>query len=495
MSELTLMLWIGLGAFALFVFVLFVQLRRLNKTLRQREAELKNSFAIQNTLHTELDELKKQIEVSIMNDRLTGLPARKIFEDRLAQILNQSKRHHLLFAVLFLGLDGFEMVNDALGMDVGDTLLKQVAVRLRASIRRVDTVSRFSGDGFAFLLPQLAKPETAAYVAQRLLDVIAQPFHIHGQDVFITASIGIAVHPNDGDEPVSLIRFADSALHQAKIHGHNHYQFYHKDMYGLSQREFALNAGLRKASVYQEFLVYYQPQVTLEFKKIINMGVVLCWQHPDFGFIRAPEFMHLAENSGMAIPIGEWVLRSACQQLQVWKAHGFQPDTISLTISLRQLENPHFTYRIMQIIKENNLDPSHIVFEIAEAVLLSTSTLVGKNLHLLRQLGIRLGVNDLGTGNIALQNLRSYPIDYIKIAPVLVQEMTVNKESYEIVKMIIALGEALRLKVIADGVLSETQKELLQSLGCRLQQGGYFSQLLSSQEFTSAIENHIVQLS
>lgn len=494
MSQFTIWLTIVGSIFVLLSLFFLKRLIQLKKTLAHKETELKKEIDVQHVLSSELTNLKNQVEITSVNDQLTGLPGRKIFEDRLTQILNQSKRHNLVFAVLFLGLDGFEMVNDALGLNVGDELLVEAADRLRACIRKMDTISRFSGDGFVFLLPQLAKPETAAYVAQRMLDVIAQPFKLHGQDVFITACIGIAVHPNDGDEALSLIRFADSALHQAKLRGHNHYQFYRKEMYGLSQREFALNSSLRRASIYQELSLYYQPQVDVQSKKIINMSTVLRWHHPDFGLVDAAEFMHLAENSGIIIPMGEWILRSICQQFQAWAAMGFNPNTMSVGITLRQLENPHFTYRVLQIIQESKLDPTCMVFEISEKVLLSQSTLLEKNLHMLKQLGIRLGINDLGTGNIALQHLRNFPLDNIKISHELIKDITVNKEAEAIVKMIIALGDTLKLKVIADGVESLNQKELLQQLGCRYMQGGYFSPPLTSLDFTSTVENKIVQL-
>lgn len=493
MSQMILVLLLCSGIILISTLFYAMQFLHLKKALHSRELELKNRMEVQKQLNSEITDLKHQVESTIVNDALTGLPGRHIFDDRLMQVLNQSKRHNLIFAILFLGLDGFEMVNDALGMDVGDELLREVAIRLRSSVRKMDTICRFGGDSFVLLLPQLSKPETAAYVAQRLLDAIAQPFKLHGQEVFITASIGIAVHPIDGDEMAALIRFADSALHQAKLRGHNHYQFYRKEMYGLSQREFALNTDLRRATLYQELHLYYQPLVDLESKKIINMSTVLRWQHPDFGLMDADVFMHLAENSGIAIPIGEWVLRSACQQFQAWDALGFNPNSVSVTVTLRQLENPHFTYRVLQIIQENKMNPSCIVFEISENVLSTQSNLVEKNLHMFKQMGVRLGINDLGTGNIALQHLRHFPIDTIKISKPLIHDVTINQEAEAIVKLLIALGDTLKLKVIADGVDSQHQKQVLQQLGCRYMQGQYFSKPLLSRDFTSMVENQIVQ--
>ncbi len=459
------------------------QVSRLKKKLATTEAQLQKETQLQRERSQELTKLRNEVNYNSMHDPVTNLPSRQVFEDRLMQAFNQSKRYRLVFGVLFLNIDGFKNINDALGYDAGDTVLKEISKRFLANIRSVDTVSRFGGSEFAFVLLQLAKAETAAYVAKRLLDVISQPFIVNEQELFLTASIGIAIYPNDGDQAQILLKNADNALNQAKSRGCNTYQFYREEMHALSRRELMLTSRLLSESVYQELSIYYHPQVNVQTKKITCVEAILHWEHPDFGSIALPEFLRLAENNGKIIAIGEWFLLNACQQFQKWKSIKFRPESISVKISSRQLESPHFTYRVSQILQETNLEPNCLMLEIAEGMLLSKLDLVEKSIYMLKHLGVQIAIDNFGTGNLSLQHLKHFPMDCLRIDSSLTQDITINQDSVAIAKMIIALANSLHLKMIAEGVDTLKQKQLLESLGCQIMQGKLFSEPLLAEEF------------
>jgi len=487
---------LSISVLAVFILGFFLQRRsrellRLQTNLSKVELDLAKEVDKKNIQNNEVAALKNRIETNILNDALTGLPSRQIFTDRLQQVLHQSARYNMAFAILFLNLDRFKIINDTLGLNAGDEILKEAAVRMQSSIRQLDSLARFGGDEFVFILTQLAKPETAVYVAQRLLETIAQPFHIQDQDVFITASIGIAIYPNDGDNSDVLLKNADNALHQAKRHGSNNYQFYQKEMYNLSRRELILNSSLRSKAIYRELQVYYQPQLNVEMKKIISMEAILQWQHPDFGHVPQEEFFPLAEATGIIVPIGDWLLRTACQQFKKWQSLTVFPQYLAVKISARQLESPHFAFTVSQILQELQLHPSVLMLEISEMMLYAKTGMIEKSLHMLKHLGIQIGLSDFGTGKLALQDLRSFPISYLKIAGALVKEIG-NKETGAIIQMIIALGNTLGLRVIAEGVENEDQKRLLIHAGCILMQGSYFSSPILAQDYSDIFEKNII---
>lgn len=468
----------------LFPLRIIRQLKRLRDDISTLNTQLQNKTTEATSFSTELTELKTRFDDNVLHDSLTGLPSRQVFEDRLMQTLHQSKRHQLLFGVLFLDINGFKMINNALGYDVGDQLLKQVAERLKNTIRKVDTVCRFNGDEFVVLLPQIAKPETCVYIAQRLLEVISQPFIVLEKELYITASVGITIFPTDGEEMGILIRNADNALQQAKARGCNTYQFYREEMNMLSQRELALNLGLRNAAVYQEFIILYQPEVDVKSQQIICMEALLRWQHPDFGLIAPLEFLRLAEYSGKIIEIGDWVLRTACQQFDKWQKNGFALKRMSVNISIKQLENPHFIYKLSQILQETNMKPDLLVLEISEGGFHKTE-LLEKSLKMLKNIGVQIAIDEFGTGRLSLQELMHFSIDYLKIDGALIKDITTNPENEAIVKMIIALATTLRQGVVANRIETREQKDLLEKLGCHVMQGYFFSVPRPAADFTS----------
>lgn len=480
---------------AIFVFSLVFFLRKLSRLKKQvasLTSQLDKEIANEKTVLLELSELKKQYDQNISYDILTGLPNRQVFEDRLLQVVNQSKRYQLSFGVLFLDIDGFNVINNALGHEVGDELLKLISVRLLSALRQVDTVCRFSGDEFVLLVPQISKSEVCAYIAQRLLDSLSQSFQVRSHNLFITASIGIAVYPIDGEEGQLLLANADTALCQAKSLGSNHYQFYRQEMYSLSMRELALQSSLRDASIYKDFMIFYQPEVNTKTKEITCMEALLRWQHPDFGVVTPREFLRLAENSGKIIEIGEWVLHSVCQQFQKWKSSDFHLQKISVNISLRQLENPHFVYKLSQILHETGMEPKSLVLEIIDDVF-HRLDLLEKSLHMLKQLGVQMAIDDFGTGHLSLSQLKRFSIDYLKIDSVLIQDSMSNPEGESIIKMIVSLAESLHSVAIAKGVETHEQKKLLEKLNCHLMQGHLFSIPRKPEEFTSSLEKAICE--
>jgi len=491
-----ILLGLSILSIILLGYGLFANVRHLShikEKLAASEVALAKGVELERALNVELADMKHKIERNIVSDSLTGLPGWQIFEDRLKQVLNQSKRHNLTFAVLFLDLDDFKIINDVLGLEAGDELLKEVAGRLQGAVRQMDTVCRFTGDEFVFILPQVSKPETSAYVAQRLLNVVSQPFRIRDQELFITASVGIAIFPNDGEDVSILLQNAESALHQAKSHGDNNYQFYRREMHMISRRELILTSALHGANIHKEFSLCYQPQINIETKKIVCMETFMRWQHPDFGAISHDDFLRFAENTGTILVIGEWILRNACQQFLTWQSQGLDPHKIAVNVSLRQLENPHFSYNVSNVLKDLNLNPDYLILQISEMMLLTKLGLIEKTLRMLKQLGVNIGVTDFGTGNIALQHLRSFPLSYLKLSNELISDITTNEDTKAIVKMIAALAVTLQLQVIVDGVENQEQKVSLKELGCHLMQGNIFSPPLRAEEFTALVVEKIVE--
>ncbi len=459
------------------------------KKIKQKNKTLENSFQQEQEkkqlLKEELNTLQQKIAQDLLADPLTGLSGRKIFEDHLTLTINQSLRHQLTFSVMFLDLDRFHIINDTFGYEHGDHLLKEVAERLSSCVRQVDTVSRLGGDKFVFIFSQIAKAETAAYIAQRLLDAIAEPFVIQGQELYVTASIGITIFPHDGNDEETLMKYADIALHQAKLQGRNSYQFFREEMHTLSKRELLLSSCLRNETVFQNFVVYYQPRVDVATKKVVSMEAILQWNHPEFGRVTFEEIFCLAEKNNSISIINEWLLRTASQDLLKWHAHDFNPQSISIPIPLKQLENAHFIQTISNILQETHLTASSLIFEITEPSLLTKIEVIEKMLHMLKRLGIQIAINNFGASHLPLQQLRRLPIDIFKMDRSIIFDITSNKESEAIIKMIIALANSFEASVVAEGVENAAQKNTLTALGCTIMQGTVFSQPALADEFSA----------
>ncbi len=426
-------------------------------------------------------------------DSLTSLPNRILFKDRLYQSLVMAKRHQRLLAILFLDLDNFKRINDTLGHPAGDELLKQAAVRLSNYIRKSDSISRYSadefstvlarlgGDEFTILLTEIAQAHDTIKVAQRILDAIAQPFDIEGQEVFITASIGIAIYPIDGEDVDTLLKNCDTAMYHAKNEGRNNYKFYEQSLNKTALDILTLENNLRKALDKQEFIVYYQPRIDIRTRNIVGLEALIRWRHPQKGMIPPSEFIPMAEENGLIVPIGEWVLNEACKQNKTWQAKGFAPVFISVNLSGKQFKQQNLIKVIQQALSETALDPRYLELEITESIIQDTGS-TAVILCDLRNLGLKISVDDFGTGYSSLSYLRRFPVDALKIDRSFVKDATKDMDSAAIVKAIIAMSHCLKLRVVAEGVETEEQLKFLSDEGCDEFQGYLISPPLPADE-------------
>jgi diguanylate cyclase (GGDEF)-like protein len=478
-----IVLVLSLGLFGQIFYFL-----RLRSRLNHTEAQLKTSGEREQELNNELMEYKTKFTQEVLRDAVTNLPCVSLFKDQVGLILNQSERNKTLFGILFLDLRNFKIINNTLGYTMGDRVLKEVADRLQISIRQIDAVCRFSGDIFVILLSQLSHPESAALIVRRLFEKLEEPFHVDRHELFVALNIGIAIYPVDGEDIDTLFRNAAQALSQAKASGSQQYQFYRPDMHNHSQRELSLNSALCRDLIFQEFMVEYQPQFNIETNEIFGWEVLLRWQHPEFGMISPREFIRLAENNGRIEVIGEWILQHVCHQLRLWQTQGYIVPPLSLNISLRQLESNHFISTILRIIKETQINPKLLVFEISESDILKQTNSLERAFNVLGRLGIKITVDHFEGGDVLLRYLKQYPMDYLKIDSTFIRDLATSKESEAIINMMVFLAKNLNKKIIALGVETENQKYLLQKLGCTLMQGYLFSPPLNELEVAKKLE-------
>ncbi len=480
-----------LGISAALIFVLGYFLYAEKKELARIKVVLDHESHEKNKKIEELTELKKNIAVDATKDHLTGLPSRKVFDDRFTQLLHQSQRFNLLFAILFIDIDKFRMLNAALGFIACNQILKEVATRLNANIRKLDTVCRFSNDEFVVLI-SLAKPEMTAYVADRLKNTLAEPFYINHKEIYLTASFGIAVFPTDGDNENTLLIHAEQALQQAKLEGSNHIQFYRKEAYEKNLREMTLISNLHSAAIYNNFEIYYQLQMNVETNKIYSVEALLYWKHPEFGLMEFNDFMQFAESSGNIIMIGEWFIRHACEEFKKCKAI-FETATLTLTISRRQLENPHFTYKLSQVLQEMQIEPQYIVLEISEKSIFRQRNIIDKTLAMLKNLGVNIGISQFGIGNISWWEFKTFSIHSLKISPIIIKNMLTNNENTAMMEVMLALAKTLEVNVIADGVTHETEVNILKKMGCGIMQGDFIQKPLLLSEFIQSFERKVLE--
>ncbi|MDX1900581.1 MAG: EAL domain-containing protein [Gammaproteobacteria bacterium] len=473
-----------------FIFLLFNKIRQQQQQLQRQLQSQAEAYSSQ---EVEIMRLKQEIVEKSLIDPLTELPDRQVFEDRLALTLLQSERYQQIFCIMSMDIDHFHIINEALSLEAGDQILRAVAKRLQESIRQIDTVSRIGGNEFLFLFPQIMKPETAGYIARRVLDDFARPFYIDEQEIYLTASLGIAVFPLDGKDVTTLIRNANSALRQAKTQGRNNYQFYRPEIQALSKRDLILDASLRQESVCQEFILYYQPEVHADTHRITCMVTLPYWQHPEFGLLPFNDFSQLAEFSGRINAIGEWLIRMACQQLVIWREHKFFPSAISVPLSLKQLENPHFVHTVAAMLQEYRLDPESLIFAITNTIFNTKIERIEKMLSMLKHLGTRLSINSFGTGSLSLHYLRRLSVDIFRIDPSLVKEMLKSHESESIVRMVVALANSLNATAVAEGVENLDQRNLLLSMNCKMMQGPLFGKPMTAQEVTTKTMQEIAE--
>ncbi len=435
----------------------------------------------------DLSEYKKQLNHLAYHDALTTLPNQALLKDRLQQAIALARRNEQMLAVILVNLDRFKIINDTLGYVTADQLLQEVATRLSSCVRDSDTVARLGSDEFALLLTHIGRAEDAAKVAQGIKDIFESPFHFAGQELFVQASIGISLHPDDGVDAMALLKTAGTALNRAKEQGGNDYQFYTSGRTTKALRQLVLENNLRPGLEREEFLVYYQPQVNIESCQIVGIEALVRWQHPGLGLLYPQEFIRMAEESGLIVSLGEWILRAACVQCKSWQDAGFEPLRLGINLSARQFQQPRLIPIIEQILTETGLDPRYLEFELTEGSVMKDPDEAIKKLNELKQMGVTISIDDFGTGYSSLNYLKRFPIDTLKIDQSFVREISTDPEGAAIVTAIITLAHALKLNVIAEGVETEEQFKFLRSLGCDEVQGFLFGKPISANEFTAML--------
>jgi diguanylate cyclase (GGDEF)-like protein/PAS domain S-box-containing protein len=409
------------------------------------------------------------------HDALTGLPNRAMFNERLAQALARAHRYNKMAAVLFIDLDRFKIINDTLGHDAGDRLLKQLAERLRECLREGDTVGRQGGDEFVVLIEDVTDPNQVTGVAQKMLETIAQPYRIAGQEFHVTASIGISICPDDGRDQHALLKNADIAMYRAKERGKNNYQFYSAQMNLHSFERLALETSLRHAVERSEFLLHYQPKVNIRSGRITGVEALVRWQHPELGMVSPAQFIPLAEETGLIVQIGEWVLRTACSQARGWLDQGLPNISVAVNLSARQFARDDLAASIMNVVRETGMDPRWLELEITESTVMHNPDLAAEVLRQLKDVGVRVAIDDFGTGYSSLGYLKRFPIDSVKVDRSFILDIPDDKDDVAITCAVIAMAHSLRLKVVAEGVETAEQYGFLRDQDCDEIQGYYFS--------------------
>jgi diguanylate cyclase (GGDEF)-like protein/PAS domain S-box-containing protein len=436
---------------------------------------------------TERKRAEQQVQHLAYSDTLTGLPNRALLMHQLRDALARCERDGTQLAVLFLDLDRFKPINDTMGHAVGDELLKAVAQRLRNAVRRSDTVSRLGGDEFVVVLGGIRGHREATRAAQEILDRIAEPFACDQHEIFSSMSIGIAIYPADGRDAGTLLKSADMAMYVAKQRGRGNYQFYSHQMNQAAQERLELENSLRRALKQQEFSLWYQPQVNLDDGRVTGVEALIRWHHPELGIVPPGLFIPACEEIGLILPLGEWVMRSACRQAKAWTRAGHPPIRMAVNLSLVQFRQSDLAQRVRTIVEETAVDPACIELELTESMIMEDAEATVRTLRELKAMGLRLAIDDFGTGYSSLSYLSSFPIDRIKIAQRFVTDVAGDPRSAAIVETIIAIARSLGIEVIAEGVETARQLEFLRSRGCVELQGYYFSRPVPGDALTARL--------
>jgi len=433
-------------------------------------------------------QIQERLQHMAHHDALTDLPNRNLFLDRLQQSLNRARWHDRLVAVMFMDLDRFKIINDTLGHNVGDQLLLQLSQRLAKTVRDGDTIARFGGDEFAILLDDINSESHISSLAEKLLDTLATPFKFNKQELFVTASIGVSIFPNDGEDSDTLLRNADVAMYRAKDLGKNNYQFYSDDLSARIFERLTLENNLRHALERDEFILYYQPQIDARTNKVSGVEALLRWQHPELGLVTPNNIIPLLEETGLIEKVGHWVLETACRQSRALHDAGWSYLHMSVNISSRQFNNTDFISSLHDIINQTKINPEFLELELTESMLMRNASSTINALHSLSGRGVRFAIDDFGTGYSSLTYLRRFPIDTIKIDRSFIHDVTDNPDDAAITSAIIVMAQSLSLNVIAEGVENQKQLDFLTSRNCHYLQGNFFSRPLPAEELSQFIE-------
>ena len=460
------------------------------KVLQQANANLVIATIEAHKLAEQIQMSKTHLDHLAHHDGLTDLPNRMLLHDRLGQAIESARRRGRKLALLFMDVDRFKNINDSLGHGIGDQLLQSVAKRLVECVRHSDSVCRQGGDEFIILLAEIEHAEDAALSAQKVLTALAIPHRIDQHDLYISVSIGICIYPDDGSDATSLIKGADMAMYRTKENGGNDYTFFEQNMNTQAVKKLSTETDLQLALQRQEFVLYYQPKINLQSGEIVGVEALIRWRHPQHGLILPGQFIQIAEDCGLIVPIGAWVLREACKQAKAWQDSDFPPLPVAVNISAAQFRRKDFLESLTRILKDTGLAASYLELELTESVLMQDANVTVSMLKALKAMGAQLAIDDFGTGFSSLSYLKHFPIDTLKIDQSFMHDITKamdNLDDAALVTAVIGLGKSLNLCVIAEGVETHEQLVFLQNQGCSEGQGFYFSQPVSEKKMTTLL--------
>lgn len=432
-----------------------------------------------------LREQQSRLNYMAFHDSLTGLPNRSLFYDRIYHGLARARRGNSKVALMLLDIDRFKNINDSLGHDAGDLMLKAISTRLNEGVRDMDTVARLGGDEFVVVLEGVHDLEDVMFVANKLLVTLARPMEISGHDITSTVSIGVSIFPEDGEDTDELLKHADIAMYKAKEAGKNNCQFYTKGMNATAVNYLLLENDLRRALELNQFTLHYQPQIDLKSGELMGVEALVRWQHPERGLVSPAHFIPLAEETGLIVPIGEWVLREACRQQKIWLDAGKKVGKIAVNLSPRQFRQKNFPGKVEAILRETQLPPEYLELEITESCAMEHAGETINQLNQLNQMGMYLAIDDFGTGYSSLAYLQRFPIQKLKIDRSFVTDIHDDMNDAAITKTIIGLAHSMQLRVVAEGVETEHQAEWLRQRGCDQAQGFLYAKPMSPKQFES----------
>jgi len=447
----------------------------------------------QKLLENMLQEQKVSLSHLAHHDTLTELPNRVLLHDRLNRAIHKAKRDEKKFAVLFLDLDNFKAINDSLGHDIGDEVLKEVAQRFGAIIRKDDTLARLGGDEFTVIMENLSDEQDASILAQKLLSSLSEPIVKKENMLYLSCSIGISLYPVDGTSIQNLLKYADAAMYRAKEEGKSNFQFYSSEMTALAFERVVMEASIRSGLKNNEFEVYYQPQVNAKREHLVGMEALVRWKHPNMGMVFPSKFIPLAESSGLIIQLDRYIMKAAMQQISQWYRDGLKPGILALNLSIRQLKQKDFLEFLEMTFHETGCKAEWVELEVTESQLMQNTQEAIAILTQLSKLGVMIAIDDFGTGYSSLSYLKKLPIDKLKIDQSFIRELPENEEDAAIIKAVIALAQALKLNIIAEGVEKEEQKDFIVQNGCENIQGFYYSQAVDKEEMQRILQEGLTK--
>ena len=443
---------------------------------------------------TERKRIEQELNHMATHDTLTGLPNRLMFSQLLDHAIQSAQRNQRQLAVLFIDLDRFKIINDSLGHEAGDTLLKEMAARLKGSLRTVDVVSRLGGDEFIILMEDFHELKQVETLAQKILSTIIKPMVIMGEECRVTASIGISVYPKDGQDEQSLMKNADIAMYFAKEAGKNNFQFYSENLRTMSNERLTIETNLRHAMERNEFYLDYQARLDLRTRAITGVEALLRWNNPYLGAVTPTQFIPIAEETGMIVPIGRWVLKTACAQSVAWQKQGLPPVCMSVNLSLRQLVNENFLDDVKSILQETGMPPNLLELEITESTVMHNPERLVPVLTKIKEMGIRMAIDDFGTGYSSLAQMKNFPINTLKVDRSFIRNLPEDNDNRAITEAVIIMGKSLKLKVVAEGVETREQEKFLKDQICDEMQGFFFSKPISPEGFANLLRKNKADL-